>query len=384
MRLMLNKLRFFLLIGILFLMAACNGAKDNGFIIDVSFPNAKDKTVFLIDFNDSGIVVLDSTSLKGGSAQFQGKLAEDVVYYVGLSRNNLAPVVLKSGYEVAITFKDTSNVNKGYEVKGSEETRTLQTFFDSFSKLQDGVREIQLKVQNAEQNQAPDIDSIRSKARQEYYALYDNQNKTVKQLIEKADTGVVALNLAIFALNMLDPNQEAAYLADLHGKFKKATPKSRYFKSFDTMFRAMFPEEKIKQNMEAPDIQLPDPTGKKVTLSSLKGKVVVIDFWASWCKPCREESPNMVKLYNRFKDKGFEIFGVSLDKDKKAWEEAIQKDGLNWTHVSDLKFWQSDAAVLYGITSIPATYLLDRQGKILAMNLRGADLEKAVELALGK
>lgn len=381
---MLKKLQLFLLAGVSLFIASCNGVQENGFIIDVDFPAASDRTVYLIDFNDSGIVVLDSTKLAGGNAQFKGKLAEDVVYYVGLSRNNLAPIVLKSGYEVALTFKDTGNVNKGYEVKGSEETKMLQSFFDSFTKVQDGVRELQMKVQEAEKQQLPNLDSIRSQARQEYYALYENQNKTTKTLIDKADTGVVALNLAIFALNMLDPNQDAAYLTNLHAKFKKASPNSRYFKSFDTMFRAMFPEEKVKQNMEAPDIQLPDPSGKLVALSSLKGKVVLIDFWASWCKPCREESPNMVRLYNRFKDKGFEIYGVSLDKDKKAWTEAIQKDGLNWIHVSDLKYWQSDAAALYSITSIPATYLLDAQGKVLATNLRGQELEKAVELALGK
>ncbi len=381
---MLRKLQLFLLAGVSLILASCSGVQENGYIIDVDFPAAADRTVYLIDFNDSGIVVLDSTMLSGGNAQFKGKLAEDVVYYVGLSRNNLAPVVLKAGYEVALTFKDTANVNKGYEVKGSEETRMLQTFFDSFSKVQDGVRELQLKVQNAEQQQLPNLDSIRTQARDEYYKLYDNQNKTIKTLIEKADTGVVALNLAIFALNMLDPTQDAAYLSNLHAKYKKASPGSRYFKSFDTMFRAMFPEEKVKQNMEAPDIQLPDPSGKIVALSSLKGKVVLIDFWASWCKPCRQESPNMVKLYNRFKDKGFEIYGVSLDKDKKAWTEAIQKDGLNWIHVSDLKFWQSDAAALYSVTSIPATYLLNAQGKVLATNLRGQELEKAVELALGK
>ncbi len=381
---MLRKLQLFLLAGVSLILASCSGVQENGYIIDVDFPAAADRTVYLIDFNDSGIVVLDSTMLSGGNAQFKGKLAEDVVYYVGLSRNNLAPVVLKAGYEVALTFKDTANVNKGYEVKGSEETRMLQTFFDSFSKVQDGVRELQLKVQNAEQQQLPNLDSIRTQAREEYYKLYDNQNKTIKTLIEKADTGVVALNLAIFALNMLDPTQDAAYLSNLHAKYKKASPGSRYFKSFDTMFRAMFPEEKVKQNMEAPDIQLPDPSGKIVALSSLKGKVVLIDFWASWCKPCRQESPNMVKLYNRFKDKGFEIYGVSLDKDKKAWTEAIQKDGLNWIHVSDLKFWQSDAAALYSVTSIPATYLLNAQGKVLATNLRGQELEKAVELALGK
>jgi peroxiredoxin len=138
------------------------------------------------------------------------------------------------------------------------------------------------------------------------------------------------------------------------------------------------------QGQEAPEINLPSPDGTNIALSSLKGKIVLVDFWASWCGPCRKEMPNVVKAYAKFKDKGFEIYGVSLDQDKDRWVEAIKKDGITWPQVSDLKQWDCEPAKQYGVTGIPATFLLDKEGKIIAKNLRGDDLEKAIENALAE
>ncbi len=132
---------------------------------------------------------------------------------------------------------------------------------------------------------------------------------------------------------------------------------------------------------EAPDFGQATPEGKLLKLSDLRGKVVLIDFWASWCGPCRRENPNVVKLYNTYKDKGFEILGVSLDRDKQRWLDAIAQDGLTWPHVSDLQQWSNAAAQLYGVNSIPHTVLVDKQGRIIARNLRGEALaQKLAEL----
>ena len=132
--------------------------------------------------------------------------------------------------------------------------------------------------------------------------------------------------------------------------------------------------------MEAPEIEMTDRDGNIRKLSSLRGKVVLIDFWASWCRPCRMENPNVVRLYRLYHFKGFEVFSVSLDNNRDAWLKAIEDDHLTWpNHVSDLRGWSSAAGRLYGIQSIPATVLIDRNGKVLARNLRGQDLENKLK-----
>lgn len=138
-------------------------------------------------------------------------------------------------------------------------------------------------------------------------------------------------------------------------------------------------ENKLKNGTLAPDIALPDPSGQTKKLSALRGKIVLLDFWAGWCAPCRRENPNLVKVYQKYHDKGFEIYQVSLDKSKPSWQEAIKQDRLNWIQVSDLKFWGSPVVQLYGIESIPSNFLLDRNGKIIAQNLRGAELDEKLD-----
>jgi thiol-disulfide isomerase/thioredoxin len=158
--------------------------------------------------------------------------------------------------------------------------------------------------------------------------------------------------------------------------YEKEFPKS----PFAQKYIKSIPKGAPAVGEEAPDIKLADPSGKVIALSSLKGKIVLLDFWASWCGPCRKENPNVVRAYDKFKDKGFTVYSVSLDNNKDNWTQAILKDGLKWeAHVSDLKGWQSSAAQLYGVRGIPATFLLDKEGKVVATNLRGESLVNMLE-----
>jgi peroxiredoxin len=180
----------------------------------------------------------------------------------------------------------------------------------------------------------------------------------------------------------LNPEEEYVFLDSLSQSFEKQMPESKYVKEFKTKLAQY--KNVVTVGQAAPEISLNNPEGKAVSLSSLRGKYVLIDFWASWCGPCRQENPNVVRMYNKFKGKNFEIFGVSLDKSKEKWLEAIQKDALSWVHVSDLQYWQSAGAQAYGVQSIPATFLIDPTGKVIAKNLRGQALETKLTEILSK
>jgi peroxiredoxin len=151
-----------------------------------------------------------------------------------------------------------------------------------------------------------------------------------------------------------------------------------------TLYKLMNADKITAMGKPAPNFTQNDVNGKPVSLSDYKGKYVLVEFWASWCSPCRAESPNLIKQYAAYKDKGFEILGVSVDSDKAKWLEAIKKDGLTWTQVSDLKGWESEARKVYGISGVPANFLVDPQGKIVGAHLMGEKLNKKLEELLAK
>jgi len=204
----------------------------------------------------------------------------------------------------------------------------------------------------------------------------------VKEKIDKMGNSIAA----IYSLEYLQQTgffryeQEIDFLDSLAKNLQTAGIRGIAFEDFYSKIEKI---GKLSIGMSAPEITLPNPDGKMVTLSSLRGKYVLIDFWAAWCRPCRIENPNVVKLYAKYQSSGFEILGVSLDRTREAWIKAIQDDGLTWPQVSDLKYWESEVTRIYNIRGIPLTYLVDPEGIIIGKNLRGSILEQKLEEIFG-
>lgn len=368
---------------------ACEESGKKGpFELKGNFTNSKGETIYLEKLSGQQPVLVDSTVVdEKGDFAFTGYDPKIGFYRLKVNDRSFAMLVLDSADKITLSG-NINDLGNTYKVEGSPETvlfmkyndlsRGMQARRDSltqaFQMMAMGLGLDKLQETNPELA-AKRGDSLSQTMEAPYMAVIEQENQKLADVIKKNTT----MFSSIIAIQALDPEKYFDVFVELDKNLMKKFPTNQNILMFhDMVVKGLA----LSIGQQAPEINLPDVQGKDLALSSLKGKVVLIDFWASWCKPCRAEMPNVVKVYKKYKDKGFEIYGVSLDQAKDKWVEAIQMDGITWPQVSDLKYWECEGARTYNVQGIPYTVLIDKEGKILAKNLRGEELDKAIELAL--
>ena len=360
------------------LFVACNNLKDNEFLISGTANGIENgKKVFIEVQTETGTLAKDTAVVTDGKFELKGITEEIDLGFIRIENEQInLPLILEEG-------KIEINI-----VKDSLHKSTLggTSNNDKFQKFNTESRAISEKVAKFEKDNGPEMQKAQmsndtvtiNKLLKEYKKFQNEMNDYSKKFIkENPDAYLSVLLLENFLMRQyLTPEEIKSYFEGLDKDVKETKSGKKIKTALDSM-------SAIVIGKPAPNFSAPSPEGKTISLKESLGKVTIIDFWASWCGPCRAENPNVVALYNEFHPQGLNIIGVSLDKDAAKWKEAIAKDGLIWPHVSNLKFWEDPIAKQYNVQSIPATFILDEKGNIVAKDLRGEELRAKVAALLG-
>ena len=340
-------------------LAACNA--QSGYKVTGTVEGMPDGKAIIATVNGSSLDTLAKADVKNGSFEFTGNVSEPTgAYIMVIGQRGAIPFMLENA-------NITVNAGQaGLTVTGSEG----QKIYDQFMAINTTTQQEAMKLQ--QEYQAANGDQAKMQAVQEAYAklMTDAQAKET-ELIKANPDSYVSTFVIVYSMGQMEYEQ----LKERYNLLGEKAKASAQGKAIAAQIAKL---ESTAIGQIAPNFTITTPEGESISLYDIKGKVKLIDFWASWCGPCRGENPHVVEIYKEYHPKGLEIFGVSLDNNKEAWVKAIADDGLVWKHGSDLKGWQSAPAQLYSVSGIPHTVLLDENNKIIAKNLRGDELKQKI------
>lgn len=364
------------LLSFLFSIALLSNAQKNSKLVTISGKlgqKASYTQIYLDTLGGQNPWIYSSAPIaEDGSFELTASVNIPDIYRLRLDDKNFVMIILSPGEKVLISTKN-SQLGVDANITGSPHTQILYNALNSNQVFENKRDSLNRKYGESQSN--PELSAAIIKSFQQ------NDSLMKLNLVQQMEKNPASLAWLFFQ-DKLDMANDFPIIDKTEVAIYKAFPENEFVKQYHQQIEK---ERLTAIGSMAPEIELPNVDGKLVKLSSLKGKVVLIDFWASWCGPCRKENPKVVKLYNEFKDQGFEVFSVSLDKDRDPWIKAIEKDGLIWkNHVSDLKYWKCAGALTYGVFAIPYTVLIDKKGRIVAKKLSGEELEKKVKQLLSK
>lgn len=377
--------RVLLLVTTALIVFSCNKAGENEYIITGTIKGVDGKKVYLEVQDDmtGAFKTLDTVVVEGGKFTMKGSAKEADINLIQIeSVEGKIPFILENGDIEMDINKDSLSAVK---VTGTYNNDELTAYRELGSAIQKKMMKFQ-KDNMAKMNQAQqkkDTATINALSK-EYFKFQKDFAAQSEEYVKTHPKAFISLLLIeSFFQQMVEPAKITTYFNGLDKELKANKHGKKIKSQLDVINKPAAPAG-VAVGSVAPDFSAPDPSGKMVSLKQCMGKVTLIDFWASWCNPCRAENPNNVALYNEFHAKGLNIIGVSLDKDGAKWKEAIAKDKLAWPQISNLKYWDEPIRVTYGVESIPATFLLDANGTVVAKDLTGAALKAKVAELLAK
>jgi peroxiredoxin len=364
------------IIALLIFTIACKPKKQGAFVVTGNIINAPGKKVMLMElpYSSTEPVVLDSTSLgEKGAFTLRANANEEGIFRIMLENG---PDVILINDTKAIRLKMDVNDYSNYVIEESPASKSLQTLFHTYRKDDSTLMSTFKQLDTLQRT--PQSDSIVVVTKIKRDRDLEAMNNNIKKFIERSNSPAATYYAIGLASRTTPPEQLKPLVDKAAEKYNEHSGIARVKSLLAQQLATKTPEYTLL-NQQAPDLTMPDVNGKPVSISNFKGQYVLVDFWASWCSPCRAENPNLVQAYNKFKNKNFTVLGVSLDQDKAAWQQAIQKDNLTWAQMSDLKMWESVAINIYQFDAIPFNVLINPEGKIIAHGLRGEALERRLE-----